>query len=474
MKLQPGTVLGSYRIVSELGQGGMATVYRAFQQSLARYVALKVLPQHLADEAGFKQRFQQEAIAIAALRHPNIPAVHDFGEQGDVAYIVSDLIEGGTLSDRLGAPVQADFAIEVLKRIGAALDYAHAKGVLHRDVKPSNVLLERDGTPVLSDFGLAKMLESDTSALTKTGTIVGTPEYMAPEQCEGRMLTPAADQYALAVMAFEMLTGKLPFTAPTPLAVVLAQLREPMPPARSINPTLPEAVEKVLQRALSKDPGERYASCGAFVDDLAAAVAVKEPVAVAPAPPPKPPAPKPKPKPRRERAPIRVPRAAWIGAAAVMVLALAAGGFELGHGPQLLASLTTNRVKASPSPRAALSPTPAVSPSPSPSATPSVSPSPSPSPSPVAAITATRLSRDGGGYDWRVTGSHFTAGKVATTRFYDPTSATSPYATWQNTVGANGSFTASILISSSYPSRTGRLTTCDSANKCASVQINIY
>src|ERR1051326_8917729 len=273
MKLEPGTDLGPYRIISEVGRGGMATVYKAYQPALARMVAVKVLPEYSVEEPGFQARFQQEAIAVANLRHPNIPAVYDYGETNGVVYIASEYIDGGTLTDQLGKPLPVEYAIEILTPIAAALDYAHSKGVLHRDVKPSNVLMERDGTPVLADFGLAKMMAPGHTNLTGTGMIMGTPQYMAPEQCEGQELTPAADLYALGVVAYEMLTGRPPFIAETPLAVMLAQVTNTLPPPRQVNPHISEPVEAVLLKALAKKPGDRYAGCTRFARALSEAAA---------------------------------------------------------------------------------------------------------------------------------------------------------------------------------------------------------
>jgi eukaryotic-like serine/threonine-protein kinase len=277
MKLEPGTNLGPYRIISELGRGGMATVYKAYQPALARMVAVKVLPEYSVEEPGFKERFQQEAIAVANLRHPNIPAVYDYGEANGVVYIASEYVDGGTLTDQLGKPLPVEYAIEILTPIAAALDYAHSKGVLHRDVKPSNVLMERDGTPVLADFGLAKMMAPGRTNLTGTGMIMGTPQYMAPEQCEGRELTPAADLYALGVVAYEMLTGRPPFIAETPLAVMLAQVTNTLPPPRQVNPSISEPVQAVLLKALAKKPEDRYVACTRFARALSEAAATTAP-----------------------------------------------------------------------------------------------------------------------------------------------------------------------------------------------------
>ena len=282
MTLAPGATMGPYRILEQIGRGGMATVYKAYQAALARNVAIKVLPAFFAEEEGFRERFQQEAIAVAKLRHPNVLAVFDYGEEGGVTYIVSEFVDGGTLAEQVGQPLPVDYVVRILSPIASALDYAHSRGVLHRDVKPSNILLERDGTPILSDFGLAKMIGS-LPRLTRTGTTVGTPEYMAPEQGEGEAVGPPADHYALAVIAYEMLTGRVPFTADTPLAVLLAHMHKPLPLPRAVNPAIPPGVEAVLLKGLAKPPGDRYPTASQFVSELAAAAA-RAPVAAA-APP---------------------------------------------------------------------------------------------------------------------------------------------------------------------------------------------
>jgi len=225
----PGQNLGQYRIVEQLGRGGMATVYKAFQPSLSRQVAIKVLPEFFAEDPTFHERFRQEAMAIAGLRHPNILSVFDSGEADGVAYIV-------------GKPLPIDYCLGILRAVGSALDYAHSRDLLHRDVKPSNILLTRDGTPVLSDFGLARMMtapgQSAANRLTVTGTAVGTPEYMAPEQASEGVAGPAADLYSLAVVLYEMLTGSVPYAAETPLAVLLAHANKPLPLPRERNPEL--------------------------------------------------------------------------------------------------------------------------------------------------------------------------------------------------------------------------------------------
>lgn len=271
MKLGEGSLLGPYRVIGELGRGGMATVYKGHQNSLSRYVAIKVLPEFFAEEPGFRERFKQEAVSVANLRHPNILAVFDYGEQDGITYIVTEFVDGGTLAEQFGKALPVDYITTVLEPIAAALDYAHRREVLHRDIKPSNVLLETDGTPILSDFGLARMMTSKAERLTQSGMIVGTPEYMSPEQCQGVELDAAADQYSLAVVAYEGLTGRVPFSAETPVAVIMAQIGNELPPPRVANPDLSEAVQGALLKALAKNPKDRYKSCVSFIRALAAA-----------------------------------------------------------------------------------------------------------------------------------------------------------------------------------------------------------
>jgi len=274
MKLEPGVRLGAYQILGELGRGGMATVYRAYQPTLEREVALKVLPDFLVEQPGFKARFHREAVAVARLQHPNILSVFDHGEQDGVTYIVSEYVEGGTLAARLGAPIQLDYCVRLLRPVADALDYAHSEGVVHRDVKPSNILLDRRGVPILSDFGLARVAESaDSERLTQTGAMVGTPTYMAPEQCAGHEAGPPADIYALGVIAFEMITGRVPFNAPTPLGVIAAHQMTPPPSPRKLNPSLPESVVQPILTCLAKDPRQRQETATEFVEQLAIAVA---------------------------------------------------------------------------------------------------------------------------------------------------------------------------------------------------------
>jgi hypothetical protein len=269
-QLSPGTQFGGYRIIERAGKGGMASVYKAHQADLARYVALKVLPDFLASDGDFRERFQNEAVAVANLRHPNIPAVYNYGHDGETAYIVTEFVDGGTLAEQTGKPLPLRYVVEMLTPIASAIDYAHSRGVLHRDIKPPNILLTRDGRPVLNDFGLARMMESELR-ITQGQMIMGTPQYMAPEQCLGEDLGPATDIYSLTVVAYEMLTGQVPFSAATPAAVLMAQVSNPLPPPRSINPDIPPAVESVLLKGLAKAPAERYQTASAMVQALAQA-----------------------------------------------------------------------------------------------------------------------------------------------------------------------------------------------------------
>lgn len=267
-----GQTLGQYRIIEQIGQGGMATVYKAYQPSLDRYVAAKVLPPYFAHEPGFAMRFTREAKAIARLNHPNILPIYDFGQEGDLSYIVMKYVEAGTLKDIMGRPLPLDLTANVLRQIAGALEHAHERGILHRDVKPSNVLLDEGHWVLLTDFGLAKMVEG-SAVLTASGVGVGTPAYMAPEQGQGEPVDARADIYSLGVVLYEMLTGRVPFEAETPMAVVIKHITDPLPLPRTINPELPETIERIILKALAKKPGDRFARPMEMADALSAAVA---------------------------------------------------------------------------------------------------------------------------------------------------------------------------------------------------------
>lgn len=272
MSIATGTKLGQYEVQEFIGQGAMGLVYRAYHVQLERPGAVKVL-QALAPDPDTTARFRHEAQAIAQLRHSNIVNVYDFGEFEGTPYMIVEYVPGGSLAGRLGqGAVSQAAALKYLHGIAAGLDYAHGIGIVHRDVKPANVLLEKDDTPVLADFGLAKLLQG-SSLKSMTGVTTGTPAYMAPEQVMGHHVGPAADRYSLASIAYEMLTGVIPFDGEGLMELLYAQVhREPSPPSAR-NPSLGPEVDAVVMRGLAKDPAARWESCTQFVDALAAALA---------------------------------------------------------------------------------------------------------------------------------------------------------------------------------------------------------
>ena len=265
-----GTTVGQYQIKAEVGRGGMATVYRGYQPSLNRAVAVKVLAGELARDPDFRQRFQREAHAVAQLAHPHILAVYDFGEDPatGVVYLVAQFVDGGTLASRMGSPMPPTEAARIAAQIARALAFAHAAGVIHRDIKPGNVLMTSDGHPLLSDFGIAKIMAE--TRMTRTGTSLGTPAYMSPEQAQGMPVDHRSDIYALGVMLYEMLAGTLPFQADTPVALLHQHVATPPPPLRERVPGIPKNLEKIVMRALAKNPDDRYATAGEFADALEA------------------------------------------------------------------------------------------------------------------------------------------------------------------------------------------------------------
>lgn len=255
-----GRRIGPYEIRDKLGQGGMATVYRAYQASLNRYVAIKVLPPTMAQDAQFVARFRQEALAAGRLNHPNILRIYDADTFEGRHYIVMDYVSGGTLADRLrSGPLPPDMAADIAAQIADALDHAHRRGIVHRDLKPSNILLDEEGRPLLADFGIAQAMSSGPR-LTQTGTSVGTPEYMSPEQGQGLRVDGRSDIYSLGVVLFQMLTGRIPFQAHTPVATLYQVVHQPPPPPRQLNPRIPEYLESITLRALAKNIGARFQS----------------------------------------------------------------------------------------------------------------------------------------------------------------------------------------------------------------------
>ncbi|MCC6904295.1 MAG: protein kinase [Anaerolineae bacterium] len=257
-------VFGPYQIVDTIGVGGMATVYRAYQTTMDRYVALKILPRQLSEDPTFLKRFQREARTVARLEHKSMVPVYDYGEIDGQPYIVMRLIDGGTLRKRiyyddLDLPV----ITRVTEQIAEALDYAHQHGVVHRDLKPSNILLDHNNNAYLTDFGISKMLDS-TSQITSGSGVVGTPTYMSPEQCQGKEVTPASDIYALGVILYEMLAGYPPYQAEAPLSVMYMHVKDPVPSIITERPDLPPEVEGVIQCAMAKAPAARYPSAAAL------------------------------------------------------------------------------------------------------------------------------------------------------------------------------------------------------------------
>jgi serine/threonine protein kinase len=268
-----GRQFGPYRIVAPLGEGGMATVYKGYQASTDRYVALKILPPYFAHDPTFVARFEQEARIVARLQHPHILPVFDFGRQDGYTYIVMPFIESGSLADLLEkGPLPLSQILQVVGQVGDALDYAHSFGVIHRDVKPGNILIDRRGNCLLTDFGIARMVEG-TTALTRTGGTIGTPAYMSPEQIRAEHLDGRSDLFSLGVVLYEMATGRTPFRADTPLAVYVKQLNDPLPSPRSYNPGLPEGVERVILKALSKEPPDRFQTAAEMSAALGQAIA---------------------------------------------------------------------------------------------------------------------------------------------------------------------------------------------------------
>ncbi len=376
-----GSVLGTCTLERILGRGGMGVVYLAQQSRPHRQVAVKALLLSLMPDperrSRFLQRFRREADAIAALDHPNILPIYEYGEQADLAYLVMPYVTGGTLRDRVErkGPLPFPEVAGFLAQMAGALDYAHAHGVIHRDVKPQNMLLYPDKRLMLSDFGIAKVAEqaaADEDAptlpqLTTMGHVVGTPDYIAPEQAVGQQVDARADIYSLGVVLFYLVTGRVPFVGAQPMTVAAKHVSEPPPPPRQFRPDLPPTAERVILKAMAKNPDERYRTAGELSQAFRAAL----PKVTVPAPgpgqnqaPPKAVAPvvlpSPQPLPKRDsRRPTRFPETPQVGptrkdgstpprrrwlaiGAALLVLIMAAGG--------VYAAINSNQNKANPTP----------------------------------------------------------------------------------------------------------------------------
>lgn len=271
-----GKTVGKYRIVAKLGRGGMAEVYKAYQPGLDRYVGIKVLHAHLVDDKDFIGRFEREALAVGKLRHPNIVQAVDFDRDEDMYFMAMEFIDGPTLKDEIkarrteGKPFSLKEIARIFSALCSAMDYAHARGMVHRDLKPANVMINQEGQVVLTDFGIARIMGA--TQYTQTGALSGTPAYMSPEQGQGERGDERSDIYSLGVMLYELVTGVVPYDGDTPFAVIMKHISEPLPLPTKLNPDVPESVERVILKAMSKDPGDRYQTAGEMARALREAV----------------------------------------------------------------------------------------------------------------------------------------------------------------------------------------------------------
>jgi serine/threonine-protein kinase len=270
-----GQITGKYEIIERIGQGGTSAIYKATNLTDDSTVALKVLSSNMVSDPTFKARISREIEALQALEHPRILPILDYGELGELAYIVMPFYQHGTLQDRIDQGLTPEQGAKIISQVSEALEYSHAQGITHRNLKPSNILIDENGNAVLSDFGFEHKSGSSLSPTAEAR--IGTPAYMSPEQCRGEELDSRSDQYSLAVVIYQMTTGRLPFDAAYPMALVIKHLNDPVPKPRDINPKVPKTVEAVLLKGLSKDPGRRYASVAALNQALQVSIAHLEP-----------------------------------------------------------------------------------------------------------------------------------------------------------------------------------------------------
>jgi serine/threonine protein kinase len=247
-------------------------VFKAYQPTLDRYVAIKVLPAHYARDPVFVKRFEREARSVARLAHPNIVQIHDFGEQDNITYIVMEYVDGGTLKDRLKRPLPVAEAVDFIIQAAEGLECAHRNGIVHRDVKPANILVRKDGHLLLTDFGIAKILEGTTN-LTRVGTGIGTPQYMSPEQGTGQMVDRRSDIYSLGIVLFHCLTGRVPFTADSPLTITLKHMNDPLPVDKLKAEGIPAPIIQVVEKMAAKQQQDRYQTAEEVVGVLTRALA---------------------------------------------------------------------------------------------------------------------------------------------------------------------------------------------------------
>lgn len=321
--LAPGFRIGSFEIVAPVGRGGMGAVYRARHVVMDRDVALKVLLPHFADQPDVVARFEREARAAAKLRHPHIVEIYDAGTADGYAFIAMEYLPGGSLQQHVvaqqsaGRPFNLRQALEAVRQIASALDYAHGKGFVHRDIKPSNIMVGADGRFVVTDFGI--VFAGDATRLTHTASTLGTPAYMSPEQALGQRVDGRSDQYALGVVLYELLTGALPFSADTPLSLMMKHVTEPLQPIGKVNPSIPPAVQHIIERMLAKAPDARFPSMAEVVGAVDALLGDRSaPAVAAPRAGVTPPAV----QPARRRVPIAL--IAGLAAVAVILIGVAA------------------------------------------------------------------------------------------------------------------------------------------------------